>query len=156
MQIGKAAFSGVEVMARLAASDPDHPCTADKLAQVLERSPTYVEQLLCPLRRAGLVGTKRGRGGGHFLNRSPQSITVAEIFIALNQPLEVTGRWPERRTHSPEEDETALLWEALCDRVMHFLARVSLADLAAADGQTGPGWRPGAVRPPWTAPAVRH
>ncbi|MBT3380432.1 MAG: Rrf2 family transcriptional regulator [Lentisphaerae bacterium] len=50
-------------------------------------SADYVEQLMAPLRAAGLVLSHRGRNGGFSLGRTPNRITVADILQAVEGPL---------------------------------------------------------------------
>ena len=42
-------------------------------------SPRYLEQIFQKLKKAGIVGSKRGPSGGYFLNKKPEDITVGEI-----------------------------------------------------------------------------
>ena len=50
----------------------------------------YLEQLIAPLRKAGLVFSLRGAQGGYLLARPPQEISVGEILRALEGPLAAT------------------------------------------------------------------
>lgn len=53
-----------------------------------ERLPgTYMEQLMVPLRKAGLVQAVRGARGGYTLARHPSQITIKSILEALEGPL---------------------------------------------------------------------
>jgi Rrf2 family iron-sulfur cluster assembly transcriptional regulator len=76
----------------------------------------YLEQILQRLRRAGLVRSKRGPGGGYTLAREASAITVRDILEAVEGPLaETVGTAP------PSEGEAAhrpdFLWEELADRL---------------------------------------
>lgn len=51
-------------------------------------SPEYLEQIVPPLRRAGLVRSKRGARGGYQLARPARDITLAEIVVATEGPFE--------------------------------------------------------------------
>lgn len=58
--------------------------------------PKYLEQILLRLRRAGLISTKKGPGGGYFLKRPPRDIRLSDIMTAVGEstaPLRcVSGR----------------------------------------------------------------
>src|SRR5213075_3557667 len=64
------------------------------LAAVSERqriSLSYLEQLFGKLRRHGLVESTRGPGGGYSLGRKSEEITVADIIVAVDEPIDATG-----------------------------------------------------------------
>ena len=63
------------------------------LAEIAARqklSQAYLEQLFGKLRRAGLVGSARGPGGGYRLARGSDTVTVAEIIAAVDEPIHAT------------------------------------------------------------------
>ena len=73
------------------------------LAEIAARqrlSQAYLEQLFGRLRRAGLVGSARGPGGGYRLARSSEAIAVADIIAAVDEPTHATRceRSPVRST----------------------------------------------------------
>ncbi len=134
MQISKSAYMGVEVLVRLAADETDRPCTAQALAEWINRSMTDTETLMSRLRAAGLVRARKGSGGGYHLNKPADMITVAEIFKAFDEPRVLSRRPLNAITLEPETLEnfhgTDLLWELLKSRILLFLSGVSLADIA--------------------------
>ncbi len=63
------------------------------LAEIAARqrlSQAYLEQLFGKLRRAGLVGSARGPGGGYRLARSSAAIAIADIVAAVDEPIHAT------------------------------------------------------------------
>jgi Rrf2 family iron-sulfur cluster assembly transcriptional regulator len=134
MQISNSAYMGVEVLVRLAAYETDRPCTAQALAEWINRSMTHTETLMSRLRVAGLVRARRGSGGGYHLNKPADMITVAEIFEAFDEPRVLSRRPLNAITLEPETIEnlhgTDLLWETLKSGILLSLSRVSLADIA--------------------------
>ena len=148
MQISNSAYMGVEVLVRLAAYETDRPCTAQALAEWINRSITHTETLMSRLRVAGLVRARRlpGSGGGYHLNKPAEMITVAEIFEAFDEPRVLRRRPLNAISLEPEPLEnlhgTDLLWAVLNSRILLFLSGVSLTDLATetthpfADDQT--------------------
>jgi Rrf2 family protein len=83
---------GVELLVRLAARNADPPCTTETLARSIRRSLSYTEQLIAQLREAGLVKTKHGPGGGYYLTRPTDRITVADVFRVFDEPRTLDGR----------------------------------------------------------------
>ncbi len=134
MQISNSAYMGVEVLLHLAAHETDRPCTAQALAEWINRSMTHTETLMSRLRAAGLVRARKGSGGGYHLSKPADLITVAEIFKAFDEPRVRSRRPLNAITLEPEPLEnlhgTDLLWEALKSRILLFLSGVSLTDIA--------------------------
>jgi Rrf2 family iron-sulfur cluster assembly transcriptional regulator len=103
-----------------------------EVAQRQEISLSYLEQLFARMRRAGLVSGVRGPGGGYRLARSSQSITVAEIISAVNEPIKAT-RCEDGSTKSCMGKEGRCiahgLWKELGERIQGYLVSVTLADV---------------------------
>lgn len=104
------------------------------LAAISERqeiSLPYLEQLFLKLRRSGLVESARGPGGGYSLSRLSGEITVAEIMMAVDEPVKMT-RCAGNDDLGCVGDHRCLthdLWRALGDHIVTFLERTTLADL---------------------------
>lgn len=104
------------------------------LASIAERqdiSQEYLEQLFAKLRRAGLVESSRGPGGGYRLAREAADIAIADIIVAADEELRVTrcsgdavdGCVRGERCNSHD------LWSSLGRQMMYFLGSVSLEDV---------------------------
>ncbi|MEO8100913.1 MAG: Fe-S cluster assembly transcription factor [Betaproteobacteria bacterium] len=102
------------------------------LASISERqkiSLSYLEQLFGKLRRGNLVESVRGPGGGYNLARSTAQLTVADIIIAVEEPIDSRQCEGKENCAGDKRCMTHDLWESLNDTVINFLAGVSLADL---------------------------
>jgi len=55
------------------------------IAQRQSIRPKYLEQILRKLRHAGMVSTKKGPGGGYFLERAPQAIRLSDVMAAVGE-----------------------------------------------------------------------
>lgn len=103
-----------------------------EVARRQEISLSYLEQLFARMRRAGLVSGVRGPGGGYRLARSPSETTIADIVLAVNEPIKAT-RCKEGSTKSCMGKTGRCiahgLWQEMGDRIQGFLASVSLADV---------------------------
>jgi Rrf2 family iron-sulfur cluster assembly transcriptional regulator len=112
----------------------DEPCRAVALADIAARqeiSLSYLEQLFSRLRRKGLVQSARGPGGGYRLTRSAAETSIAEIVLAVDEPLRAT-RCAAQGKGCMLKGERCLthdLWEDLGHRIEDYLASVSLADV---------------------------
>jgi Rrf2 family iron-sulfur cluster assembly transcriptional regulator len=61
-----------------------------EIAQAQRLSLAYLEQLFGPLRRAGLVASVRGPGGGYMLARPARDISIAVIVEAVDESIQAT------------------------------------------------------------------
>src|SRR5215213_7652304 len=111
---------------------PGRPVSLAEIAQAQRLSLAYLEQLFGHLRRAGLVASARGPGGGYRLGRAPAAIAVADIVDAVDETIRATrceegspGCLAGRRclTHD--------LWAELGEQIRVFLGAVSLEDVVA-------------------------
>lgn len=104
------------------------------LAEVAERqdiSQEYLEQLFGKLRKAKLVESARGPGGGYRLARSMNAIPVAEIIAAVDEELQFTrcnGDAVEGCVKG-ERCNAHDLWSSLGRQMMYFLSSISLEDV---------------------------
>ncbi len=109
---------------------------AISMARIAERqriSLPYLEQLFSRLRRARLVSSMRGPGGGYMLARPAGEIYVGEIMKAVGEPVKMTRcnrELPDKGGCMGGEDcITHGLWTALSDHIYAFLDNISLQDV---------------------------
>ena len=101
------------------------PICIAEIAKRQKLSQAYLEQLFGKLRRAGLLASARGPGGGYRLARPSDTIAIADIVAAVEEPLLEPPRGSASRCQADS------LWEELDRRVRQFLGSVTLADVAA-------------------------
>lgn len=104
------------------------------ISQVAERqqiSLTYLEQLFCRLRRAGLVESTRGPGGGYKLADLPERITIDRIIAAVDENLDTSQCGGSGTCLGGAACLTHHLWERLNGVIEGFLSDISLASLVA-------------------------
>jgi Rrf2 family iron-sulfur cluster assembly transcriptional regulator len=111
------------------------------LAEIAARqrlSQAYLEQLFGKLRRAGLVASARGPGGGYRLVRTSDAIAIADIIAAVDEPIRATrceegspGCLEAIGNEGPGRCQTHDLWEELGRQILFFLEAVTLADVVA-------------------------
>lgn len=94
----------------------------------------FLENILADLRRAGLVGSRRGTEGGYWLAVDPADVSVADIVRAVEGPLaDVRGEPPETLRYPGGTEALRDTWVALRANVRAVLERVTLADLSSGD-----------------------
>jgi Rrf2 family transcriptional regulator, iron-sulfur cluster assembly transcription factor len=121
----------VMAMTDLARHGADRAVSLAEIAARQEISLSYLEQLFARLRRSGLVKSVRGPGGGYRLARPAGETTVADIVIAVDEPLHATRCETGGKgcMASGEKCITHHLWDELGRQIHLFLAGVSLADV---------------------------
>ena len=74
-------------MMDLAANYGEGPVSLKRIAERHQLSEHYLEQLIAPLRNAGLVKSVRGAYGGYKLSKAPEDITAGEVIRVLEGPI---------------------------------------------------------------------
>ena len=116
----------VTAMIDLASRQTDGPVTLAGIADRQKISLSYLEQLFGKLRRHDLVSSVRGPGGGYRLARDMGDITVAEIIIAVDEPLDATQCGGKENRHDAHRCMTHDLWANLNKRMYAYLDSVTL------------------------------
>ena len=104
------------------------------LAQRQDISLAYLEQLFVKLRRAGLVESARGPGGGYRLARPAAEIRVADVLEAVDETVSAMSPGTAAKgavSGSKVQSLTNRLWEGLSAHVYVFLHQTTLADVVA-------------------------
>jgi Rrf2 family cysteine metabolism transcriptional repressor len=95
----------------------------------------YLEQLIGPLRRAGLVSSTRGARGGYQLTRDPHEVRVGEVFRVMEGPVApmdcVSEDITEQTCPLIEGCETRPIWLQMRDAIALTLDSTTLGDLIA-------------------------
>ena len=119
----------VTAMIDLAMRDGDGPVTLAEISQRQKISLSYLEQLFGKLRRQSLVNSTRGPGGGYRLARPTAEVSVADIILAVDEPIDATQCGGSENCHDEGRCMTHELWSTLNDKMYEFLSSVTLAEL---------------------------
>ena len=123
----------VMAMVDLARHAQAKPVSLSDIATRQEISLSYLEQLFARLRRAGLVKSVRGPGGGYYLARIATKIKVVEVVLAVDEPLDATNCGGQGNCQDGKPCITHDLWEGLNEKIHEYLESVNLQQLV--DGQ---------------------
>lgn len=99
------------------AGDPDRVRTSGDIAAHAGTNPVVVRRVLGRLRKAGLLSSEKGHAGGWKLARKPESITLADVYLALDERL-VSG------SHQDSEPSQCSVEMGLQERVAEVLLEV--------------------------------
>ena len=80
----------IKAITNLAITAMNKPKSIKAIAQDEEISAEFLEQIFFKLKKAGIIDSTRGPGGGFKLNGDPNTITVKDIFIAVDEGLDLT------------------------------------------------------------------
>ena len=120
----------VTAMIDLALRQQSGPVTLAAISQRQQISLSYLEQLFGKLRRHQLVESTRGPGGGYTLGRKADDITVADIILSVDEPLDATHCGGKENCHGGDSRcMTHDLWASLNAKMVEFLDSVSLQKL---------------------------
>ena len=123
----------VTAMIDLAMRQENGPVTLAGISQRQHISLSYLEQLFGKLRRHEIVESVRGPGGGYNLARRAEEVTVADIIIAVDEPLDATQCGGKGTCEGAKQHDghcmTHDLWSTLNQKMVEYLDSVSLRDL---------------------------
>lgn len=122
----------VMAMVDLASHTEGRPIALADIAERQDISLSYLEQLFARLRRAGLVTSVRGPGGGYKLSYNPADMRIADIASAVDEPSRANRCTPSApltsRPISPRNPSDDL-WDELGRHIHRFLSAVTLQDV---------------------------
>ena len=136
MKVSTRGEYGVRAMVALAQHDGDRPISIGVISRESAVPYAYLEQLIVPLRKAGLVASKRGAHGGYTLARAASEIRVGEVYRAMEGPIA-----PMDCVSENEADQTCPLipgcltrpvWVRVRDSIIDAIDTITLADLLEA------------------------
>jgi len=121
----------VTAMLDLALHTGEQPVSLAEISERQDISLSYLEQLFSKLRKAGLVVSMRGPGGGYQLNGSPEDVAIADIISAVDESVDATrcGGMGDCQDNKP--CLTHDLWMDLSNQIRMFLSEITLADMTA-------------------------
>ena len=115
-----------------ALAEGDRAVALAEIAARQQISLSYLEQLFARLRRRGLVKSLRGPGGGYRLAREAVNTNIADIVMAVDEPLRATRCGKSKGCMlKGERCMTHDLWEEMGRQLETYLASVSLEDLVS-------------------------
>jgi Rrf2 family iron-sulfur cluster assembly transcriptional regulator len=119
----------VTAMMDLALRGGNDPVTLAEISARQHISLSYLEQLFGKLRRQALVNSVRGPGGGYRLAKPTQEICVADIILAVDEPIDATQCGGKENCQDDRKCLTHDLWAKLNDHIFGYLRAVTLAEL---------------------------
>ncbi len=110
------------------------PVTLAEISETQGISLSYLEQLFACLRSKQLVRGVRGPGGGYYLGRPAEDISIADIICAVDEWVEFTRCGGNKDCRDGKRCLTHNLWDNLSSEIFNFLSRITLAELVERGG----------------------
>lgn len=114
------------------AGDPDRMRTSADIADHAGTNPVVVRRVLGKLREAGLLASEKGHAGGWRLARKPQDITLADVYLALDERLVATDGMNGSSTCSVEhalQERVSGVLEEIEQSLVQRLAETSISEV---------------------------
>lgn len=107
------------------------PTTLLTISERQKISLSYLEQIFSRLRKAGLVESVKGPGGGYVLAKDCKQITIDEIIKAMGEPIKMTrcGNVKKSCISTNSKCKTHHLWNGLENKIYEYFNSISLADI---------------------------
>ena len=124
----KARFA-VTAMLDIALYGQGKPVSLTQISDRQQITVAYLEQIFCKLRRADMVRSIRGTGGGYFLAKTPQEITIGRIIAAVEEDIAATQCRGDGTCLGGAACLTHHLWESLNSVTSKFLDGITLESM---------------------------
>ena len=134
MLITRATEYAIRAILYLAKQPPKEIVLKKDICKTQDITPAFLTKILQPLIKAGIVGSQRGVGGGFYLIKSPEDISLLDIVEAqegtllLNQCMAGPGTC-ERDVFCPVHGA----WSEVRDELTRTLSRHTFAELVAKE-----------------------
>ncbi|MCS5592196.1 MAG: Rrf2 family transcriptional regulator [Gammaproteobacteria bacterium] len=126
MQLTTKGRYAVTAMLDLASNDTGKPVTLDIISQRQNISLSYLEQLFAKLRKASLVKSVRGPGGGYLLSPPAQDVTLTQIIEAVDENIDLRRCHGLKNCLRGRECVSHHLWCEVSDQIRSFLSDKNL------------------------------
>ena len=139
MKLSNKGRYGVRALFDIAFHNDGRPTQIKDIAAREAIPARFLEQIFQDLKRAGLVGAKRGPRGGYHLARPARDIRLGDVVRALEGPIAITGRTDEgRRTEVADlKDVTDAVFRELSRRIEGCFDAVTIADMCLRGDELG-------------------
>jgi len=137
--ISKKTKYGLKALAYLAKVEGNTPVQISTIAKSENISIKFLESILLSLRKAGFLGSKKGKGGGYYLLKNPSDITIAAVYRILEGPIAMVScvslNFYEKCADCPDEAacDVHRLMIQIRDNTLAILENNTLADFIFQD-----------------------
>ncbi len=126
----------VMAILEIASKPEEKPVTLAGIASRQNIPLNYLEQIFIMLRKAGIVKSVKGPGGGYIIHSGLDKIKIANIIDAVNENIEMTRCSPgveKNCMHNKTKCNTHDLWRGLSNHIRNYFEAISVADVITGD-----------------------
>lgn len=106
------------------------PISLSVIASRQNISLSFLEQIFSVLKKVEIVKSVRGAGGGYILAKKPEEIKIADIVLAIKEPIKMTRCFGDKGCIKKKTKcKTHDLWQGLEHNIYNYLSSVSVADV---------------------------
>ena len=123
---------GLRAMVDLVMHSENEPVSIASIASRQSISESYLEQLISKLKKAGLVSSVRGAGGGYIPSRNADEISVGDVLRALEgslDPVDCPGLAEEKGCQGADACVTKYVWKRINDSINRTVDEIKISDL---------------------------
>lgn len=132
MKISTKGRYGLRAFIDLAIYSEEAPVSINSISARQDISERYLEQLMAKLKKAGLVKSIRGAGGGYVLARKAEEISAGEVLRALEgslEPVVCAAFHPEEECSVKESCVTKYVWQKLNESMTQAVDEIKISTL---------------------------
>ncbi|MBT4182762.1 MAG: Rrf2 family transcriptional regulator [Nitrosomonadales bacterium] len=119
----------VTAMLDLALNEKDKPIKLSEISKRQSISLSYLEQLFGKLRKQGLVKSVRGPGGGYFIAKEHNTISIKNIISSVDEQIDATQCGGTENCNEGHQCITHNLWTTLNAKILNYLNTTTLDEL---------------------------
>lgn len=126
---------GIKALIFLAQQDGNDPTQISLIATSENISQKFLESILLTLKKAGVLGSKKGKGGGYYLLKAAENIKIAQVYRVLEGPIAmvpcVSLNFYEKCDDCPDEETCSVhsLMIQVRDSTLEILENTTLEDI---------------------------
>lgn len=127
---------GLKALTFIARQEGEDPVQVGEIAQNERIPQKFLESILLTLRKAGILGSKKGKHGGYYLRKEPSAILMTEVMRVLEGPIAmvpcVSLNYYERCDDCPDENACSVhkLMIEVRDSTLNVFRNTTLEDLS--------------------------
>lgn len=124
----------------MAVNGKENPISVKNITDIEDISPIFLEQIFTRLKKGGIIHSIRGARGGFYLARTPEEITVKDIFLAVDESLTITPcseGISEGECHKTPGCICGKFWQDTAVELYQYFDKVSVAEIIRRYGTDG-------------------
>lgn len=140
MRLSTKSRYGVRALFDIAYHSVGLPTQIKDISRRQQISPRYLEQIFQKLKKAKILGSKRGPNGGYYLLKEPREISLGDVVRATEGPFELVfcvGESPRKKCPRKDECVASDMWMDISRRIEDFFNSISINDLCDRAREAG-------------------